>query len=283
MRVQTINEAFELQSKKRKKKKKTYRLVLLWLKSVLMLALIIATLVFAALSPLFDVRYIEVNGAGHYKSEDIKVISGLNTGENGFKLIGSNPGYIFKLRIGSAEKLLQQKCPYIKDVKVRFAVPSTVVIDMTERSAYVVVQYHGTSLVLDREGYVLETAASDKEYNLPFIGGLKFKNFKTGSMLVMENPEAFNTALKVLDVIKAVDGQESVKLYGYVDAVDAGDRRNVCISLDGRIVVNLGDLLDLNYRISVAKTVFIKDIKKDAKGKLDFTVGENPVFEPESE
>jgi len=41
-------------------------------------------------------------------------------------------------------------------------------------------------------------------------------------------------------------------------------------------------LENLNYRISVLKHVLLKNLKKEDKGLLDFTVGQNPVFMPDA-
>lgn len=252
------------------------------LKFILTLALIMIIVAYIALSPLFDIKSIVVSGAVHYTGEDITAVSGIFGGENGFKLIGSSLADIFTLRIGGAEKQLKERCPYIKTARVSFVPPSKVDIDIQERTAYAVIMSNGTSIVLDREGYILEmqTAAGN---HLPVLKGLQFKGSEPGSKLTFQNPEAFDDVLKVLDVIQESDAKDDFKLYNCVDAVDVGDLSNFKVSLDSRVVVNLGDLQDLNYKINETKTIYAENLKKDAKGILDFTMGEYPVFRPESE
>ncbi len=282
MRARTINEDFEHRNKKRKINQKRLKHVLFWLKFMLTTGLLIATLVLLALSPLFAVNRIEVRGAVHYTDESLISLSGVVTGQNGFRQVGSSPGNIFRLRIGSAEEAIRQECPYIKTVEVKYVIPGSVVIDAAERTAAAVVPFNGTGLLVDRDGFVLEEQAPGTVRELPVINGLKFGSYELGKKPVYEKSEALQAAFRVMDEIQALDRDEADKLYDKVDSVDVGDLNAVSFMLESRVKVNLGDMQDLNYKLSSAKTIFAKNIKKVEKGILDFASGENPVFTPES-
>ena len=90
------------------------------------------------------------------------------------------------------------------------------------------------------------------------------------------------SAFKVFDTISEVDGSDEDKLLPYVDYVDVGDPYNIRFSLESRLIVNLGEIEDLYYKITAAKTIFTQNIKSTERGKLDFSSGANPVFTPES-
>lgn len=282
MKVQMINEDLELRNKKRKKNQRALKRIVFWLKFVLTTGLLVATFVLLALSPLFSVNKIEVRGAVHYSEESLISLSGAIKGVNGFRQVGSSPGNILMLRIGSAEKVIRQNCPYIKAVKVRYILPGTIMIDALERTAAAAVPFMGTSLLVDRDGFVLETLPPDTVQKLPAIKGLKFENYELGKKPEYLNPDAMQTAFRVLDEIKVLDGNESEKLHDAVDSVNVSDLSAVSFSLESRLRVNLGDMQDLNYKLSTTKAIFEKNIKKEDKGILDFTSGENPVFTPES-
>ena len=282
MKARTINEDLELLNKKRKKNQRAKKRFVFWLKLILTTGLLVTTLVLLALSPLFAVNRVEVRGAVHYSEESIISLSGAIKGENGFRQVGSSPGNIFMLRVGSAEQAIRLGCPYVKTVKVRYVLPGTIVIDVLERTAAAAVPFMGTSLLLDRDGYVLETLSTDSLQKLPSIKGLKFESFELGKKPEYVNPEAIQAAFRVLDEIKALDRNGSDKLYDAVDSVNVSDLSAVSFSLEYRLRVNLGDMQDLNYKLSSTKTIFEKNIKKEDKGILDFTSGENPVFTPES-
>lgn len=282
MRVQTINEDLELRKKKRRKNQRAIKRFVFLLKFILTTGLLVATIILLALSPLFSINRIEVRGAVHYTEENLISLSGVIKGENGFRQVGSSPGSILTLRAGNAEKAIRKGCPYIKTVKVRYILPGSMVIDVEERNAAATVPFMGTSLLIDRDGLVLETISPDAGQKLPSIKGLRFKSYELGKKLEYENPEALEAAFNVLDEIQSVDKSEGGKLYDKVDSVDVSDLNAMVLSLESRIRVNLGDIQDLNYKLSSTKTIFEKNIKKADKGILDFTSGENPVFTPES-
>ena len=281
MRKQTINEAMELKAEKRKRNRKRIKRLVFWVKSISILALFVAAIVFTGLSPLFDLKEIEVKGAVHYKPEILTGFAHIRMGENGFREIGSSPLNIVLFRFGNAEASIKGNCPYIKEVRVRYAIPSKVVIDVTERKATAAAPYRGTSLLIDREGYVLESLAADKKTGLLLIKGLEFTDYELGKKLDIKNRDSLANGIKLIEALKENDKLDKIKIFEMVDAMDVGDPSNIKISLESRVAVNLGDLEDLNYRISTAKTIFNKNIKKGEKGTLDFTTGENPVFSPD--
>ncbi|NJD01239.1 MAG: FtsQ-type POTRA domain-containing protein [Ruminiclostridium sp.] len=280
MRKQTINESMELKAENRKRNRKRIKRLIFWIKSISILALFIVAIIFTGLSPLFDLKEIEVKGAVHYKPEILSGYADIQLGENGFSEIGSSPLDIMLFRFGNAETSIMRNCPYVREAVVRFAIPSKVVINVTERTAAAAVPYLGTSLLIDEEGYVLESLAADKKTALLSVRGLEFIDYGLGKKLDIKNEDSLTTAMNLVKALKENDKSDKIKIFKLVDAVDVSDRSNIKISLESRVTVNLGDLEDLNYRISTAKTIFNRNIKKGEKGTLDFTAGENPVFSP---
>lgn len=282
MKVRTINEDLELRNKRRARNRRAIARLVFLVKFFLTTALIITTAVMLALSPLFDIEKIQVRGAVHYTEESLISISGVVMGLNGFKQVGSSPGNMLSLRVGSAEKLIKKSCPYVKDVKVKYLLRRTVVIDVDERTPEAVLPYMGTGLIVDREGFALEVLAQGEQPGLPLIEGLEFEGGTPGEKPGFKDADAFRTAFALLDGIRDVDKTEGDKLFSRVDSVNVGDPEAVVFSVDGRVRVKLSDLRDLNYKLSTARTILNRNIKKDDKGILDFTMGENPVFKPES-
>ena len=264
-------------SQKKYKSKKKFRRVLLWIKSILVAGLLIITVVYTALSPFFNVNKMVVKGADHYDHQTLISAAGVNGGENGFRQIFSNPEKFYFLRFGFAEKAIMERCPYIKSAKVRFVIPSTVSIEVEEREAAAVLSLTGTSILIDRDGYLLEIIPDLEKTELPVIQGIKIEAFTLGKK-INEQEEALLTAFNVFDTIKEMDSRNSDKLLPSVDYIDVGDIYNIGLSLQSRVLVNLGEPEDINYKINVVQTVFTKNIKKNERGKLDFSSDGNPVF-----
>ena len=280
MKVRRIKNVQEPSHKKHKSKKKLKRLLRI-IKSILVAGLLVVTVVYTALSPFFNIAEIEVKDAVHYDKQTLITTSGIKIGENGFKKIFSVPGKFYYLRIGSAENAIIENCPYVKSVKARFVVPSTVTIEIKEREAAAVLSLAGTNLLIDMEGVLLEINPDLKKLDFPVFKGMKIDAYKPGKKV--EIPEdTLLTAFKVFETIRVVDGENTDKLLPSVDYIDIGDIYNVQISLQSRVLVNLGKPEDLNYKMNAVKTIFTKNIKKSERGKLDFSSDENPVFTPEN-
>lgn len=283
MKTHMINGSPEFNSKEQIKSESKFKRTYLWLKFILILCLFLATLVLAALSPLFNIDHIEVYGNRHYESRDIVDATGITVGSNGFKTIGSSLTNIFTLRYGNAEQSVLKYYPYVKDVKVRYIIPGKVRIEITERDPIAVVPYLGTSLIIDNEGYVLGTVKSTEKHNLPVVKGLRFEDFELGQALKVDNRESLDQVINVMKAVNSSDKEDRFKIKNLIKFIDASDKNRVCLFIDSRIVVNLGDLKDLDYRIRVLKQLFLKNFKKEDKGFLDFTTGENPVFMPDNQ
>jgi len=259
------------------------KIIYKWLKSILIFALFTITLVLIGLSPVFNIKSIEVSGNKHYDSQDVVDATDITVGSNGFRTIGSNLFNILTLRYGNAEKLILKTRPYVKEVKVKFLPPSKVKIDLIERNPVAVVPYYGTGLIIDDEGYILGTETAEERSSLPMIVGLKFENFELGQPIKLDDQLCLSQAFSVIKAVSESDKDDNFKIGEFIGSIDVSDKNKVCLFIDSRIVVNLGNLKDLDYRIRLLKQIFFKNIKDEDKGLLDFTTGENVVFIPDKE
>ncbi len=270
----TYNKNVRVEEKEKIEKNK-YKL-----KYLLVFVLLIAIIILLGISPLFNISRINVFGVKYYNDEDIIKASEIVEGVNGFKNIGGDLKNFFFLRYGQAEADILNKYPYIKDAVVKYNLPNKVTIHIKEREPYVLIPYIGAYLVVDRDGYVLETINDKEKYSIPFIKGLKFTNYEIGQVLEIENIKHFEKLLILIDALTEEEKNDNFKLMNCIDTIDIGDINNIYMFIDSRLVVNIGDLHKLNYRIRALKQIFFKNIGRDEKGMLDFTAGDYPVFIP---
>lgn len=275
-----------------KKPKKKPKRRFIWFKAFMTFVLFTGVLVLLALSPVFNITTLKVEGSQHYKQEDIIASSNLLTGENGFRVLSRNIGSIgnikrfLLLRCALAEDNIIANRAYIKAVKVKYALPGTFDIEVTERQPIGVIPYMGTNLVVDDEAYVLDTSAKATGEALPVIKGINFAGYETGHALKLDAPLEFEAVNKMLNILKASEESGNIKFSSPVNYIDVSDLSKVCVLVDSRITVNFGDVYNLTYeellyRISFFKQIFAKNLKKQDKGLVDFTMGENPKFIPQ--
>mgnify|MGYP000949124890 CR=1 FL=1 len=242
--------------------------------------LFIIVLVLFVMSPIFNVSNVSVYGNNHYTAQEIVKASEVVTGVNGFTDIGGTYKHYISLRYGQAEKKIIGKCPYIEEVSVKYSVPSKVIIQVKERNPIVLIPYLGSYLLVDRNGYVVDIINSDNKFNLPNIKGIKFKEYEIGHCLKIENKESFEELIILIDTLTEEDKSDTFKIAEIIDTIDISDSNNIYFFIDSRLVVNIGGLDELNYKIKSLKQIYFKNISKEEKGFLDFTAGEHPVFIP---
>ncbi len=263
-------------NKKKRSRNRIFRLI----RFLLVTALFAITIVYAAISPFFNIKGYKVTESLHYDENTLISSSGVRVGSNGFRaLFKGDRFYLF--RIGAAERSIKENCPYVKKAKVRYLIPSTVSIEVEERVAEAVLVMNGAAILIDKEGYMLELVSDPPDVKLPIIKGIEPDSLNPGKKIEIPE-ETLSSAYKVFDTIREVDELNGDKLIDSVDYVDVGDLYNVKFSLQSRIIVNLGGMDDLHYKINAASTIFNRNIKKTDSGKLDFTTNTNPVFTPEN-
>jgi len=276
-KIKTEQVPAHILNKKKRSRRRIFRLI----KFLLVTALFAITIVYAAISPFFNIKGFKVTESAHYDENVLIVASGVRMGSNGFRMLFKEAGKFYLFRIGAAERSIMENCPYVKKAKVRYLIPSTVSIEVEERTAAAALAFNGAAVLIDKEGYMLEFVPELSNTLLPVIKGIEPDSPKPGKKI--EFPEGtLSSAFKVFDTIREVDELNEDKLLDSVDYVDVGDMYNVRFSLQSRIIVNLGKMEDLHYKINAASTIFHKNIKNTQRGKLDFTTNTNPVFTPEN-
>ena len=94
-------------------------------------------------SPFFAVKNIRVENSERFATSDLCERIGLNQGDNAILFNRSK-----------AEDILRQD-PYIKDARLVWEFPDTMVISLTERKVRAYVPYMGSYLYIDEEGLSL--------------------------------------------------------------------------------------------------------------------------------
>jgi cell division protein FtsQ len=280
-RIKVVQEPAHIKNRRKRRNQRILRAV----RSILVTALFVITIVYASLSPYFNIEKIDAESSAHYDAAEIAAASGIKTGRNGFRLLFSSKSRPGLFRIGDAEQAIIGKCPYVKRAEVRYVLPRTIKIKVTEREPAAIIDMKGIPLLIDKEGYLLEVgpdfSGESVQNDFHIIRTVDPSSAVPGKKLDIPE-EMLLSAFKVFDTIKEIDAVNNEKLLPVVDYVDTSDLSNIRFSLQARITVNLGKAEDLHYKINATASIFTKNIKKTERGTLDFSVGKDPVFAPES-
>ncbi len=251
------------------------------IKKLLLFILLVTVVFFFARSSYFIVDEINVLGNEKYSSEDIIEKTGLKTGQNVFKMLGEKPKNLLSFRFTEIEQSIYEAMPYVGSVSIRPTLPNSIRIKIQERTPFAILENKGTSLLIDKEGHVLEIVKADVFKNKYFkVIGTSVDSYNLGQELEFKGRSPLTELVTFYDLLIKNDKDSKVKLVKKISKVDLSDSNAIVVEFDNRINVKFGDLEDIDYNIRFFKQLFDNNITKEQKGTLDFTTGKDPYFVP---
>ncbi|MGN1383213.1 MAG: cell division protein FtsQ/DivIB, partial [Eubacterium sp.] len=166
------------------RKKKKHRKKHILLNILIVIALVLGCVVFL-LSPVFNIKTIEVQGNHYYSDSEVINIADAQKGVSLFALKGYSQ---------MKDKLLAN--PYFTDVKFRCHLPSTLIIRVKERKQVAAIKYGDQYIVIDGEGRVLRITSVNPEITI--LKGLKLSRITLGKKV---RAEQSGTLQYMLDMI----------------------------------------------------------------------------------
>lgn len=241
--------------KKRNRNKKIIKISLLFI-------LFIIVILCAMFSPLFNIKTIEVNGNKIVTKNEIISLSKIQIEENSFKL-GK----------GKIKKQIKENA-YIQDVKITRKLPSTILIEVEEREPAYLLEYAGSYVVIDKQGYMLEIKT--EKISLPIIQGeiTETSSFTVGNRLCTEDLERLAVISKIVELAKVND------IYTIITGIDISNKENIKLIFETEEkVAYLGDSSNMNTKILMIKSILEKEEGKSGEIFLNFDLNKkNPIF-----
>lgn len=230
------------EEKKRKKRNKKIKFVL---KTFLLLGIIVGGIVFAMISPIFNVKDIQVFNNEQVSSETIISLSELKTEENIFRFSSSK----------TAKKIKENA--YIENVKIHRKIPSTIQIEIEEREHSYSVDFLGKYAYINKQGYILEIVEDSKQKLILQGIATSEEQVVVGNRLNEEDLQ------KLEDVIKIMNAAKEYDLDTKVTSIDISDKNEYSIYLEEeKKKAHLGDNTNLSN-----KMLYVNAIIEEEKGK----------------
>lgn len=274
------------QEKKEEKKEKTaskisFEAPQVSRKTVVIVASVVLLLFlgfFVALSGLFRVKNIEING--NYAVSDERII----------ELAGIEPGdFIFRFDWLPTVARIKAQEPYISDISIHSVFPSGIRIEVEERAKIAYIRLPDGYAAVDEEGTVLELSADYTERVHPVICGVYTDHAVLGHKLEIENYRDYQKMIIVLGSVLAADRNNTSADDEYSFFENLQEVRIIpsgmmflTIKLPGEntVQVKLNDINtitdQMNWLVHVVEEGKLDDL---SDGVLDMT-GEEPIFRP---
>lgn len=227
---------------KQDKENKKSKLAIKILKWTSLFFILIGIIVFAMLSPIFNVTEVIVNGENNVPKEEVVGLSGVKIGEN-----------IFRINFTKSKKQLKQN-GYIENVNIKRILPNKVEIDIKERTTTFIIKFGNGYAYINNQGYMLEI--SNNKLDVPIILGIStpIEDIKGGNRLNKEDLKKLGTVLKIMAAanLKNIDT--------LITTIDITNDGNYTLYFETeQKTAYLGDCSDLETRMLYLVTILEKE------------------------
>ncbi len=257
------DEIRSINKKRIRRKRKAKRLALLFFLAVAVLSVGVVLV----LSVFFKIGTVTIKGDKVYSNKDVILQSGVEVGEN-----------LFRVSEDKLNEKLPKALPYIEKVEVERKLPDTVIITVTATREVAALQA-GTGFVLvDHTGKVLDKDASMLREGVALVTGVKPKNIVEGEMIALKNKKLTNEFISLLQGIKESD----IKLLTEINVTKSGEYE---LCYDDRITIKLGTADNVVIKLQRAMAAIEKEnqINSYSEGVLDLKTEPYAYFSPGEE
>lgn len=227
-----------------------------------LIIVLIGGLVYFLLSPVFNIKTIDVINNQNISKEQIINSSGILINEN-----------MFKISTNEVEKSILTN-PYIENVKVKRKFYDKIEIDVQERIATIMLEYGNSYIYINNQGYILEI--STNKITAPILTGYitPLEQIKPGNRLSKEDLERLKTVLNIMEVAKTNN------IADLITKIDIHSKKNYKLTIESEDkIVYLGSCSDLSTQMLYVKEMLEREAGIEGEFFVDMDLNEaNPVF-----
>lgn len=231
-------------NKKKKKETKKKRIIKKILKWTTIIIVLLVALVLFIMSPLFNVTEVIVIGNNGVTTETIISLSQIEIGGN-----------IYKTSKEIIRKGIKENA-YIESVEVRRKLPNKIELEVKERKTSYMVEYGGSYIYINNQGYILEVA--NEMLDVPIIEGCttNTEELQVGNRLNKEDLTRLEMILKIME------SKESNEILEKINRINIEDKQNYTLKMEEeKKTVYLGSASNLSSRM-----LYLKAVLEDTKG-----------------
>ena len=232
-------------SKKQRQILKKKKRIKLMLKFTALLIIIIAGIIFALVSPIFNIKEINVSNNNQINTETIISLSQLNLGQN-----------IFKFNKNKVNKNIKTNA-YIESVEIKRKLPNKVQIQIEERKQEYNVEFLNGYAYINNQGYILQI--SEEKQALPTIQGISTpdEQIVEGNRLNSEDLEKLEVIIQIINICK------NYELDSKITNIDISTKDEYTLYLEEeKKTIYLGDKSNLSN-----KMLYVQVIIEENRGK----------------
>lgn len=247
----------------RRRRQKRYRRFRLF--CAFLVATLLCVMMVVIVTVFFKIQTITVTGSTRYTQEQIILTSGIQLEEN-----------IFRISSKKISQAIWEAYPYVEEVAVKRHLPNTVEIQITQAQPAIAVENGNQYVYLSRAMRVLEVSTQEPDSNVLLIRGIELKNVSPGQTIQLDaGPNASEEELEEIRTeemqmeamgiyMKYGNGEDALP----IDLIDVSDVYNMQLIYDNRLIISIGALSDLEYKLKLIAKVIQDDLAADDMGRI---------------
>lgn len=250
---------------KKLKRQRNFRLAIVIVGFLLALCIIISPVL---LLTAFKVKSFTVEGVSPYTNEEIIAASGIEIGKN---LLFAN--------LEDASENIEKSLPYTDNVRITKKLPDSIIIRFDETSrAFAVEVSTGMYAVTNSNLKVLELSGV-LPADVALIKGAAPIKSDVGETITFSPGDETDLTFDLIKNITAAITENGMEDISYIDVTNRSD---IYLIYQGRIVLSLGDSLDVESKISLGNRVIREENAIDPSqfGTVDLTIPKKAYFNP---
>lgn len=201
--------------------------------------LVVGVIIAFMLSPIFNVKQINVEGTNKLTSEEIVSYSQIQSNVNIFKIH----------KLNTIEKI--QEIPYVEVANITRELPSTIKISIKERVPQYIIEIANGNAYIDSKGYILEI--SQEKLSLPIILGY---GTSIESIIDFQNTKKLSDedCRKIEVINKVFESAKNNGILTYITSINITNIDDIVLNLDTeQKIAYFGDCSNANLRILYLK------------------------------
>ena len=212
--------------------------------------MLIVVFIVLANTVLFKCATIEVTGEGKYSPEEIIERSGINIGDN-----------LLHIKPAAARENILSSLAYVDDVQVKKSFPTKITINVTEAVRQFCITESGTTVAISRKGKIIEKCTAGE---LPIVKGYDPQTIEVGQWLSSKTEGKSDIPSMIFEAADAAKLKD-------ITVVDMTDKFDVKITVEDRIILELGSIEDVQSKLLVAAELINNEIGKEEYVTLKLT------------
>lgn len=209
---------------------------------------IAAAAIYLCLTMLFNVDRIIIEGNTIYEERELIETSGIEKGEN-----------LFEVDVAYAEDKLYSVFNYVEKVEVKRSFPNAVTITIEEAVPFSVIEEADGFTLVSAGGKVLERGLEEVPYGMLLVRGM--------STITSTEDDAKRMEL----MQRIINSMRELEMEGY-NFLDLSETLEIVMIYEDRVKVNLGNELELEYKLQFADKVITEDLSKTGFQLVDASV-----------